>query len=42
MSDELQYLRAARGELCTQGAQILRWRGNDGRDVLFVSKNSRF
>lgn len=42
MADELQYLRTERGEVCIQGAQILRWRGADGRDVLFVSRESRF
>lgn len=42
MADELQYLRTDRGEICAQGAQILRWRGPDGRDVLFVSRESRF
>lgn len=42
MADELQYLRVERGEICAQGAQILRWRGPDGRDVLFVSRESRF
>jgi D-hexose-6-phosphate mutarotase len=42
MTDELQYLRLPRGEVCTQGAQILRFRGPDDRDVLFVSSASRF
>ncbi len=42
MTDELNYLRVDRGEMCAQGAQILRWRGPDGRDVLFVSRESRF
>ncbi len=38
---ELQYVRTPRGEICTQGAQVLRWRAADGRDVLFVSQKSR-
>lgn len=42
MSDELRIVKLPRGEVCEQGAQILRWQGPDGRPVLFVSRNSRF
>lgn len=38
---DLQYVRLPRGEICTQGAQVLRWRDAAGRDVLFVSSKSR-
>ena len=35
-------LQLPRGEVCTQGAQALRWRAADGRDVLFVSAHAKF
>ncbi len=38
---DLQYVRVARGEICTQGAQVLRYRDASGRDVLFVSSKTR-
>lgn len=41
MADELQWLRPSLGEACTQGAQILRWQGPDGRPVLYVSERTR-
>lgn len=39
---ELEIVRLPRGEVCSQGAHALRWRAADGRDVLFVSAQSKF
>jgi glucose-6-phosphate 1-epimerase len=37
----LEWIRSERGEVCTQGAQVVRWRF-DGGDVLFVPRKARF
>ncbi len=42
MVSELSFVEMARGAVCTQGAHATRWRARDGRDVLFVSAQSRF
>jgi glucose-6-phosphate 1-epimerase len=37
----MEWIRSERGEVCTQGAQVVRWRF-DGSEVLFVGRKARF